>query len=210
MGSLDVLTPDLAAGLFYGDSGSTGTNSTDNSTSSGTVAKLTVTFLYPSVALDHSIYITSSCSGGQLFAVFNSSAAFAQAQNTWPSGGSFVLITAAASCGNGIQNSFFLANEVDFSASDTTAIATGSIVDLVDIFDDLGLDFGAIPANATANTNSTVPAYVCGSPDNSTIDGLPAVPCGLDFDQTLDDYLGYYSGADSDIPVRGLDSKCKN
>jgi hypothetical protein len=201
MGSLDVLTPDLVAGLFYGSTGSTDSNSTDNSTSSGTVAKLTITFLYPSVPLDHSIYITTSCSAGQLFAVFNSSAAFAAAQSTWPTGTEFILITAATSCENGTQNSFFLATSVAFSTGDTTAIATGTIVDMVDIFDDLGLDFGAIPTNSTTGANSTAAAYVCGSPDNSTIDGLPTVPCGLDFDQTLDDYLGYYSGADTDIPV---------
>jgi hypothetical protein len=202
MGSMDVIAPAPVAGLFYGGGDSNSTNSTSNSTASGTVAKLSVSFQYPSVVLDHSIYITASCSGGVLTAIFNSLDAYNQAKSTWPSGAQFLLITADPSCGDGTQNSFFLASSVTFSATPTMkATAPGSIVDFVDIFDDLGLDFGHISANATTGSNTTASPYVCGSPANDTINGLPAVPCGAQFDKTLDDKLGYYSGADADLQV---------
>jgi hypothetical protein len=199
MASMDVITPAISAGLFYGGS-SNATNSTGNSTA-GTVAKLSLTFQYTSVVLDHSIFITASCSGDILTAVFNTSQSFAQAQSTWPVGTSFLLITADPSCGDGSQNSFVLATSVAFSAGSKTATAVGSIVDLADIFEDMGLDFGTIPTNGTSGSNSTAAPYVCGSPGNVTIDGLPTAPCGTDLDQALDNELGYYSGADADIQV---------
>jgi hypothetical protein len=194
MASMDVITPAISAGLFYGGS-SNATNSTGNSTA-GTVA------------LDHSIFITASCSGGILTAVFNTTQSFTQAQSTWPVGTSFLLITADPSCGDGSQNSFFLATSVTFSTSTKTATAVGSIVDLADIFEDMGLDFGTIPTNGTSN--STASPYVCGSPGNVTIDGLPTAPCGTGFDQALDNELGYYSGADADIQVRSQNIRWKH
>jgi hypothetical protein len=202
MGSMEVIAPAPVAGLFY-SSGSDASNSTSNSTAPGaTVAKLSATFQYPSVVLDHSIYIMASCSGGVLTAVFSTLAAYNQAQSTWPTGTNLILITADPSCGDGTQNSFFLASSVTFSTSPVMeATAPGTVVDMVDIIDDLGVDFGTIPTSNSTSSNSTGSAYVCGSPSNDTIGGLPAAPCGPQFDQTLDDKLGYYSGADADLPV---------
>jgi PAN domain len=201
MASMDVIAPAVSAGLFYGGS-SNATNSTGNSTAPETVAKLSLTFQYPSVVLDHSIFITASCSGGVLTALFSTSQSFAQAQSTWPVGKSFLLITGDPSCGDGTQNSFFLATSVTFSAGSKTASALGSIVDLVDIFEDMGLDFGTVHSNGTSGSNSTAAPYVCGSPGNSTIDGLPTAPCGTNFDQALNNQLGYYSGAEADLQVK--------
>jgi hypothetical protein len=200
MSSMDVIAPAPVAGLFY--SSGSDANSTGNATAPGaTVAKLSATFQYPSVVLDHSIFITASCSGGVLTAVFSTLAAYNQAQSTWPTGTKFILVTADPSCGDGTQNSFFLASSVTFSTSPVMeATAPGTVVDMVDIIDDLGVDFGTIPPS-NSTSNSTASAYVCGSPANDTIGGLPAAPCGPQFDQVLDDKLGYYSGADADISV---------
>lgn len=197
MASLDILIPSGTSPLYY----SGGADSTDNSSTTGTVAKLTVTFKYPSVVLDHSIYVTSICSNTSLTATFNSSAAFTQAQSSWPNT-TFILVTSA--CTTDGQNGIFLATSVSFSGTALTAIATGSVVELVDVFDDMGLDFGAIPSgtssNSTANSTTTA-TNTCGTPNTSSINGLPAVACGPSFDQSLDDYLGYYSGDDANLTV---------
>jgi len=192
--SLAVLAPQKVAGLYY----SGGSNSSDSTATTGTVAKLSVTLQYQSVALDNSAFVTTTCLNGVLTAAFSTQAAFAQAQSVWPSG-TFILITAASSCSADGQNVFFQTSSVVFNTGARTATASGSFVSLQNAFSDMGLDFGAIPSG---NSSSSAPTTDnCGTPTNSTIDGLPAVACGSNFDQTLDNFLGFYPGDDADVDV---------
>ncbi|KAH8125019.1 hypothetical protein LI328DRAFT_156029 [Trichoderma asperelloides] len=52
------------------------------------------------------------------------------------------------------------------------------------------------PSSASSELEAT---YGCMSPSSADIDGLPAIYCGPDFDERLDDYLGYYSGDENDL-----------
>ena len=70
----------------------------------------------------------------------------------------------------------------------------------------MDMNFGPLP-NVTAptplpfNTNSSasgIVSYGCTTPSSNTINGMPAFACGPDFDETLDNYLGYLSGSDTD------------
>ena len=188
--SLDLITPKAKQGLFY-----KGAADAEGST----VAKLTVSFKYPSVVLDESSHITTTCQNGGLTATFDTAAAFQQAQSTWPST-AFILVTAQSSCSADGQNVFYLTSKVVFNAAGKSATASGSITELADIFSDVGLDFGAIPD--TGNTGTTTPTTnTCGNPGASLINGLPAAACGSDFDKTLNDQLGYYSGEEADFDV---------
>lgn len=62
---------------------------------------------------------------------------------------------------------------------------------MADVFNTLDLDFG------TVTTSNTTYVPNCGTM-NGTNGGFPSAACGSSFDATLDQELGYYSGADAD------------
>jgi hypothetical protein len=217
MGGTDVLTPAQDNQHFYNASQTDATNGT---AVGGVTIQLNVTYNHPSVALDHSIYIIDvACENGTLLrAVFNSTGAYAYAESSWPalvaSGDSLVLITSAPTCGaDADQNAFFLAKTLNFDDTTLSFVAHGkeeALNDLLQVMQ-VGVGGGAIHLPASSNdtassqgdgSNSTQPA--CGSPSADTLDGLPAVPCGPDFDSALDNRLGYYSANDSTIKVCSL------
>ncbi|KAK4102316.1 hypothetical protein N658DRAFT_506504 [Parathielavia hyrcaniae] len=191
MAGTGVLTPDPISELWYNGT----QNDSDGSDLGPVTVRLNITYNYPSIVLDHSIYIRDVvCSAGTLHGRFNSSYPFFFAQDTWQTDDDVILITSAPSCGDdAAQNAFFLAHTISFQESSLSFEALGQIVELKDIFADLNIDFGNIAVSTPDETEET-----CGSPSADTLRGLPAVPCGANFDHALDDKLGYYSAGGLD------------
>ncbi|KAK4124723.1 hypothetical protein N657DRAFT_670636 [Parathielavia appendiculata] len=192
MAGTGVLTPDPVSELWYN-----GTQSESDGSDLGPVTvRLNITYNYASIVLDHSIYIRDVvCSAGTLHGRFNSSYPFFFAQDTWQTDEDVLLITSAPSCGDdAAQNAFFLAHTISFQESSFSFEALGQIVELKDVFADLNIDFG----NITVSTPADEEQQTCGSPSADTLRGLPAVPCGTNFDNALDDKLGYYSDGGRD------------
>ncbi|OJD35908.1 apple protein [Diplodia corticola] len=200
MGGLKVLTPDPTTELWYnGDD-----DAMADEDSGAVTVRLTIEYMYPSVVLDHSMYITSiSCAGGVLTGTFTEQTPFLHAATEWPAQAPILLISSESSCGNGAQNAFWLASSVSFDLGAMTFSAPGESVELADIYSNMDIDFGNIDYDTDADnsTSSDDGTTSCGSPSSPFLDDLPAVDCGADFDQALDDALGYYSanGADQQI-----------
>lgn len=194
MGGLKVLTPDPQAQLWYNGAD----EDMENEDSGAVTVRLTIDYKYPSIVLDHSIYIKDvSCAGGVLTGSFSEQTPFLHAAQEWPSQAPILLITSAQSCGNGAQNSFWLASSVTFDVGASTFSAPGEITELADIYEELTADFGKIEYDEDADdgTTGSDDADSCGSPSSSTLDDLPAVACGANFDKALDEALGYYSAS---------------
>ena len=193
MAGTGVLTPDPVSELWYN-----GTQSDSDGTDLGAVTvRLNITYSYPSIVLDHSIFILDVvCEAGTLHGRFNSSYPFLFAQDTWQTDEDVLLVTSAASCGNdAAQNAFFLAHTISFQESALSFEALGQLVELKDVFADLNIDFGNITTTAAPDQEEEA----CGSPSAESLHGLPAVGCGANFDKTLDDKLGYYSEGGRDV-----------
>ncbi|EKG18629.1 Apple [Macrophomina phaseolina MS6] len=219
MGGLKVLTPDLTAELWYNG----GDDAMDDEDSGAVTVRLTIDYKYPSVVLDHSIYIKDvSCAGRSLQGRFSENTPFLHAAQEWPSQAPILLITGERSCGNGEQNSFWLASSVAFDMGAMTFSAPGESVELADIYENMDVDFGKIEQRNNTD-NGTSPddgTESCGSPSSSFLDHLPAVACGTNFDKALDDALGYYSangasqqvvlaaaGVESEVTETGLQAR---
>lgn len=196
MAGTGVLTPEPVAELWYNGT----QNDSDGSETGAVTVRLNITYSYPSVVLDHSIYIRDVvCEAGTLHGRFNSSYPFFYAQDTWQTDEDVLLITSAPTCGDDVaQNAFFLAHTVSFTESSLSFEALGQIVELKDVFADMNIDFGNVTVSTPAQEEET-----CGSPSADTLRGLPAVACGTNFDKALDDKLGYYSAGGLDAQVRG-------
>ncbi|KKK16874.1 hypothetical protein AOCH_005736, partial [Aspergillus ochraceoroseus] len=196
MGGTGVLTPTGVAQVWYSGDNS----SASNSNITYPYVRLNLTFEYESIILDQSIYIENVLcfnSNTSLTGTFDNVAAFDYAATTWPTDSDVILITAASGCSFTGQNIYFLSSSITFDASTDSFVATGSVENIADLVQTVGVDFGDLTYdNSTSSSNST--DYGCTSPSSSTVNGLPAVACGPDFDEALDNVLGYYSGADAD------------
>jgi hypothetical protein len=196
MAGTGVLTPDPVSELWYN-----GTQTESDGSDLGPVTvRLNITYSYPSLVLDHSIYIKDVvCEAGALHGRFNTSYPFYFAQDSWETDEDVILITSAATCGNeAAQNAFFLAHTISFEESSLSFEALGQLVELKDVFADLTVDFGNITVTGSPEDEGP---NACGSPSGDTLRGLPAVACGTDFDKSLDDKLGYYSAGGRDAQV---------
>ncbi|KAF4551063.1 Hypothetical protein D9617_14g075190 [Elsinoe fawcettii] len=185
--SLNNLAPAQNQSLFFA-----GKATNDGNTS---IAAVAAAFLYQSVALDHTVYISSiSCSGSVMSIQYNSDKAYQYAKSTWKSDTKVILLTSSPSCGASDESSPFLTSGFTFSDSGMTVKATGALKDMADVIDEVDMSFG----DAGANTTFAIPA--CADlPANATLN-FPTAPCGPSFDQDLDDKLGYYSDAEADLP----------
>lgn len=192
-----VLTPQSVGQVWYSG------NNASNSSGSGVttpIVRLNLTLAYPSILLDQSAYITGvTCiANSTLTASFTDASTYNYAKTTWPSGSLVVLVTAASSCGTDGQNAFFVANAISFDDSSSTVTATGSVQPIANVLQTLDMDFGSITVTAS-NSSATSTDLGCGTPNATQINSLPAMACGADFDQALDDYLGYYPVDDADV-----------
>lgn len=99
-------------------------------------------FAHPTVALDHSTFVTSvTCSGGKLFATLSNSA-YIYAKKKWPTTGDILFVTAADGCGLSNTNEYFHAKSIAFSDADKTFTATGSPAQYKDIAIRMNLKWG--------------------------------------------------------------------
>ncbi|KAJ4359090.1 hypothetical protein N0V95_002484 [Ascochyta clinopodiicola] len=199
MGGLGVLTPDSVSEIWFGGSA----DAMKDEDSGAVTVRITVDYKYPSIVLDHSVYIKNvDCASGSLQAKFDNLLAFSHAADTWPAKAPLVFVTSAKSCGNGEQNSFWLAQSVTFNMNANTFSAPGKAVELADIYNEMDIDFGKIEQrNSTGNgtsPSSDEDALSCGKPSSPFLNDLPAVACGTSFDKALDEKLGFYAGAGDD------------
>lgn len=209
MGGLKVLTPAPQAQLWYNG----GDDAMDDDESGAVTVRLSIDYMYPSIVLEHSIYITDiSCGAGSLSGRFTEATPLIHASEEWPAQAPLLLITSAASCGvEGAQNTFWLAETVTFDISAKTFVAPGKAVELADVFTNMDIDFGKIEVEEDPDdgTSSDDDADTCGSPSSDFLDDLPAVSCGANFDKALDEALGFYAagGADQQVVLAsaGLD-----
>ena len=64
-----------------------------------------------------------------------------------------------------------------------------------------GAPLNSFAASSTSSASTIESGSPCGTPPSSTMSGIPFAPCGPDFDQTLDDALGYYNVDDEHFPA---------
>ncbi|KEQ62137.1 uncharacterized protein M437DRAFT_75808 [Aureobasidium melanogenum CBS 110374] len=185
LNNVENLTPDPQANLYFG-----GAQSANNATS--TVAKVGVGFQHPSVVLDHTNYIKSvHCDNSSITIVFNDATAFQHSETEWQTDGHVILVTSEDTCGANGTSTMFLTASFTFDTTNLIAVGQGQQAHLADVFDTLDLDFG------TVTTSNTTYVPNCGTM-NGTNGTFPSAACGNSFDATLDQELGYYSGADAD------------
>ena len=194
MAGTGVLTPEPEATLWYH-----GEQTDSDGTELGpTTVKVSVSYNYPSIVLEHSVFIRDIvCEAGSLHGRYNTSFPYYFAQSTWPVDEDFLLITSSESCApESGGTAFFLAHTVTFDDASLSFEAYGQPVKLADIFAELDIDFGniTIPQNVEEDDS-------CGTPSSGALKGLPAVACGTNFDKSLDDALGYYSEGGLDEQV---------
>ncbi|KAH0279443.1 hypothetical protein KCU91_g1744, partial [Aureobasidium melanogenum] len=185
LNNVENLTPDPQANLYFG-----GAQSANNATS--TVAKVGVGFQHPSVVLDHTNYINSvHCDNSSITIVFNDATAFQHSETEWQIDGHVILVTSEDTCGANGTSTMFLTASFTFDTANLIAVGQGQQTHLADVFDTFDLDFG------TVTTSNTTYVPNCGAM-NGTNGTFPSAACGSSFDATLDQELGYYSGADAD------------
>jgi hypothetical protein len=201
----DAVTPQEISQLWFG-SASAASNASD-AVNSPTV-RVNVTFEYPSIVLDNSINIINiQCASGSLTADFNSTQVYNAAKTSWATAEgnatSLIIITAASGCSSDGHYIYFVASDFTFSDKTQSVSCIGAIESVADIAQEVGMDFGSIQySTSTVDSNPDLEAtYGCATPDSTEVHGLPAIYCGPDFDERLDDKLGYYSGSDDDFNV---------
>jgi hypothetical protein len=200
--SIDILTPQDLSQLWYG-----GSADAASSSASPPIVRVNVSFEYPSVILDNSAYIIGiNCAASDLSACFNDAAAYKAASTAWPetqgTSSELILMTAASGCSSNGQYAYFQATSCTFVDSSQSVDCTGAVVSITDVVQEVGIDFGSVATAPAVTADTTLEStYGCFQPTSSKINGLPAIYCGPDFDQRLDDLLGYYSGTDDDFEV---------
>lgn len=201
-----VITPQEVSQLWFGNS----SLASNASAISSPTVRVNMTFEYPSVVLDNSININNvQCNSGTLSASFNGTAAYDAAKNSWAAAESagnsstLIIITAAPGCSLDGHYVYFVASHFAFDDNAMSVSCSGSIESVSDIAQAVGVDFGSIETSVPPlqSDPELAAAYGCTSPSAADIHGLPAIYCGPDFDQRLDNQLGYYSMADTDVNV---------
>lgn len=196
MGGLGVLTPEPVNQLWFGGAA----DAMEDDESGAVTVRMTVDYKYPSIILDHSVYIKDVvCKGGSLQARFDNKVALGHSAEAWPAQVPLLFVTSATSCGNGEQNSFWLARTVTFDIKAKTFSAVGSTVELADVMNEMAIDFGKIEQTASPDKGPGLEETLgCSKPSSTLLGNLPAVPCGLAFDKTLDERIGYYAANGQD------------
>ena len=152
---------------------------------------------------------------------FTTSAAYSFVQNSWNSAGGFALVSHTAVCSSDTtdQRAYWLVSGVGFTNAVKTANVQAKEVELDGALTHVNLTYGmwqpvrtrrssATIRNGTTKAGSspslkhasqainplvrmTEATATYGEPHSPMINGFPAGSCGPDFDQTIDDALGY-------------------
>lgn len=110
----------------------------------GILAQTNMTFRYPVVPLDQSVYVSGvSCSSGTLKATLTS-AAYTYAKKAWTGAARIVFVTAADGCGSDHANDMFLATSISFSDSNFSFSAAGSSASYKDVAVKMNLQWGDV------------------------------------------------------------------
>jgi hypothetical protein len=109
-----------------------------------TLTQAAITFKYPSVALDHSIFVSGvTCSAGTLTGVLTD-VAYKYAKQKWATAGDIVFITSADGCGVPDQNDYFHATSVSFTDSTNSFTAIGDSPSLIKVASHVSVRWGAL------------------------------------------------------------------
>ncbi|GIZ47997.1 hypothetical protein CKM354_001107200 [Cercospora kikuchii] len=165
---------------------------------SAVLTQATFEFRHPTVALDHSTYISQiSCSNGKLTAKLTDKA-YAYVKKRWPTNSPIIFVTAVQGCGKDEENDYFLARSVTFSDTSKTFTASGAESTYKQIglrFDLSWGDVGVLPikrAHDKRHIFAPHPAF--------RRRGLIDVEETLDFTFGFGVYASNILGVDSDAP----------
>jgi hypothetical protein len=163
---------------------------------------------YPVVVLDHSLHVADvHCLDDEnIHARFITTEAYRHAQSVWPDGEDLVAVTSAVSCSPDGQNTFHHVLNITYDDATTSVKLRCNRTDMHSVADGYNIEFGQIEPSDAATANNTISSSNATSvgtlpvangtsdaPTNGTSQGYPAVAPGPDFDQRLDDLMGYYS-----------------
>lgn len=199
--SLDNLKPRTNSQVYFTENGRADPHTAH------VFALMDATSNHPSVMLDHTDAVKNvSCGDGIITLDFTDPRARSHAEKVWGDG-EFAAITSSARCGGG-QPSYWHVNHANFPPNSSRVLLHGTEVGVEHALDEVSLSWGThVPnkkhdrrssGNQTDVKTVTVSAYsssamptACGSPPAPTISGLPAVACGDDFDERLNNAIGY-------------------
>ncbi|KAJ3522192.1 hypothetical protein NM208_g12964 [Fusarium decemcellulare] len=110
----------------------------------GIFSQANFTFIYPTIPLDHSTFVTDiTCSGDSLTATL-SSRAYSFAKKQWKGAGKIIFVTAVDGCGEDNANDLFLAKSITFDDAAKTFTAKGADAEYSEIMKNFNLKWGEI------------------------------------------------------------------
>lgn len=147
----DLFVLSLATNVTLAWAGAPDNSSTDSSPQrrtlkrdGGILSQALMTFAFPTIPLDHSLFVTDvSCTKGSLTGTLSANA-YGFAKKEWSGASDIVFVTSVDGCGLDNQNDFFHAKSLSFSDSDKSFTATGSSAAFTDVAEHLNLKWGNI------------------------------------------------------------------
>lgn len=110
----------------------------------GILSQALMTFAYPTIPLDHSLYVSDvSCTKGSLTGTLSDNA-YGFAKKEWTGANDIVFVTSVDGCGLDNQNDFFHAKSISFSDSNKSFTATGSSAALKAVAVHVNLKWGDV------------------------------------------------------------------
>lgn len=145
----DLFILSLGTNVTLAWAGSPDNSSTDSSPQrrtlkrdGGILSQAVLTFVFPTIPLDHSLFVTDvSCTNGSLTGTLSSNA-YGFAKKEWTGAADIVFVTSVDGCGLDNQNDFFHAKSISFSDSNKSFTATGSSAAFTDVALHLNLKWG--------------------------------------------------------------------
>lgn len=200
----------------------------DNDENKTMAVRVDMSHNYPVVVLDHSLHVVDvHCSDDtNIQARFITKDAYEHAQSVWPTEDDLHVVTSALSCSPDGQNTFHRVLDMAFDDASTSVKLKCNRTEMHDVADGYNIEFGQIDSapdagdnNGTSTSdaslartssvgNGTSTSFGNGtstSAGNATLNGYPSVAPGPDFDQRLDDLMGYYSSENLTQDVSGTD-----
>lgn len=147
----DLSILSLATNVTLAWAGSTANSSTNSSSQrrmlkrdGGILSQAFMTFAYPTIPLDHSLYVSDvSCTKGSLTGTLSDNA-YAFAKKEWTGATDIVFVTSVDGCGLDNQNDFFHAKSISFSDNNKSFTVTGSSAALKAVAVHVNLKWGDV------------------------------------------------------------------